>query len=206
MCKQILLCVCVSVCQFIQDLVLSWPLDLCQYWNLPPVGWGWNCPIRALSPNWLLLQSVVYVSSSPSLPWPNHVTLPQPLYTRCRGLHVIPSESCPPSYCDRANPIMYADHPFSFSACYEPPSAPIPTKLKSNEPVSTSYLAGGAVGQAGFVVGRQVEISGTGTPVRTTWRQQTQMAAPSVSHLALMLGNCGQGERKHPHHQVNEAT
>ena len=141
MCKQILLCVCVSVCQFIQDLVLSWPLDLCQYWNLPPVGWGWNCPIRALSPNWLLLQSVVYVSSSPSLPWPNHVTLPQPLYTRCRGLHVIPSESCPPSYCDRANPIMYADHPFSFSACYEPPSAPNPTKLKSNVPLSTTLSA-----------------------------------------------------------------
>ena len=56
--------------------------------------------------------------------------------------------------------------------------------------VCVEYLTGGAVGQAGLVVGRQIEVGGAGAPVVPPWRQQAQVAAPAVCHLALVFWHC----------------
>lgn len=54
---------------------------------------------------------------------------------------------------------------------------------------SNAHLTGRAVGEAGFVVGRQIKIRGTGTFVFPAGGQETQVAASSVRNLTLVLGN-----------------
>lgn len=54
---------------------------------------------------------------------------------------------------------------------------------------SNAHLTGRAVGEAGFVVGRQIKIRGTGTFVFPAGGQETQVAASSIRNLTLVLGN-----------------
>lgn len=54
---------------------------------------------------------------------------------------------------------------------------------------SNAHLTGRAVGEAGFVVGRQIKIRGTGTFVFPAGGQETQVAASSICNLTLVLGN-----------------
>lgn len=58
-----------------------------------------------------------------------------------------------------------------------------------------------AVGEAGFIVSGEVEISWTSTLVFPAGGEETQVAASSIGHLTLVLRHCTEEGGKRGQHQ-----
>lgn len=65
------------------------------------------------------------------------------------------------------------------------------TKRQEGRIPAACYLAGRAVGHAGFAVAAQVEVGGTGALVPPARRKEAEVAAAGVVGLAGMVGNWG---------------
>lgn len=62
--------------------------------------------------------------------------------------------------------------------------------------LSCTHLTGSAVGQAGLVIRRQVEVGGAGTGVRPAGGQEAEVAAAAVVQRAQVFGHCGQDQNR----------